>query len=80
MIFEQVIRRADLQSHQVAYVHNLVDDSLIVRLCFKLQKKILVPKFENFYVDGVTIETDKMGNIIQVKTHVSPIRTNKQEQ
>lgn len=73
IVFDHILNRPDLQAHQVAYVHNIVDDSLLVRLCFKLQKKILVPNFEDFYVDGITIETDKKGNIMQVKTHVSPL-------
>ena len=73
IIFEHIITRSDLQSHQVSYVHNIIDDSLLVRLCFKLQKKIVVPNFENFYADGISVETDKNGNIIKVTTHVSPI-------
>lgn len=73
IIFKQVINRPDLQAHQVSYVHNIIDDSLLVRLCFKLQKVILVPEFEEFYVDGITVETDKDGNIIQIKTQVSPL-------
>jgi len=73
VVFDHFISRSDLQSHQVAYVHNIVDDSLLVRLCFKLKKKILVPSFEDFYVDGITVETDKKGNIIQVKTLVLPL-------
>lgn len=73
IIFKQVINRPDLQAHQVSCVHNIIDDSLLVRLCFKLQKVILVPKFEEFYVEGITVETDKDGNIIQIKTQVSPL-------
>ncbi|MEE8378909.1 MAG: hypothetical protein V3R49_00850, partial [Gammaproteobacteria bacterium] len=55
------------------YVHNINDDSLLARLCFKLQKQILVPKFENFYVDRITVELDKNGNIIEIATHVAPL-------
>ena len=73
LIFKHTLKRSDLQSHQVSYVHNIVDDSLIVRLCFKLRKIIRVPEFEEFYVDKITVETDKDGNIIQIKTHVSPL-------
>lgn len=73
LIFNHALKRHDLQAHQVSYVHNIVDDSLLVRLCFKLQKVILVPDFKEFYVDGITVETDKDGNIIQVKTNVSPL-------
>lgn len=73
LIFNHVLNRHDLQAHQVSYVHNIVDDSLLVRLCFKLQKVILVPEFEEFYVNGITVETDKDGNIVQIKTHVSPM-------
>lgn len=73
VIFENILKRPDLKSHQVSYVHNIIDNSLLVRLCFKLQKQILVPKFENFYVDRITVETDKNGKIIEIATHVSPL-------
>ena len=73
VIFEQVIRRTDLQPRHVSYVQNMVDDTISVHLCFNLQKTILVPKFEHFYVDRITVETDKNGAIIQVRTHVSPV-------
>lgn len=73
IIFEKNISRSDLQPHQVSYVYNMADDSLLVRLCFTVQKKILVQNFEDYYVDMITAETDKDGNIIQIKTHVSPL-------
>ena len=73
VIFEHILKRPDLKSHQVSYVHNIIDNSLLVRLCFKLQKQILVPKFENFYVDRITVETDKNGKIIEIATHVAPL-------
>ena len=73
VIFEHVISRADLQPRQVSYVQNMVDDTISVHLCFNLQKTILVPKFEHFYVDRITVETDKDGAIIQVRTHVTPV-------
>ena len=71
VIFKQFITRSDLQPHQVSYVHNISDDSLLVRLCFNLKKKIKIPRIENAYVDRITVEIDKNGNIIQVITHVS---------
>jgi hypothetical protein len=73
VIFEHALSRLDLKPQNVAYVHKLDDDSFLVRLCFKLQKKILVPKFEQFYVDGITVETDQNGGIIKVTTHVSAL-------
>ena len=77
VIFKHTLKRSELQSHQVSYVHNIVDDSLLVRLCFKIQKQILVPNFENFYVDRITVETDKNGSIMQIATHVSPLAMEK---
>jgi hypothetical protein len=71
IIFEHIITRSDLQSHQVSYIHNMSDDALLVRLCFNLKKKIKIPNVENAYVDRITVEIDKNGNIIQVITHVS---------
>ena len=73
IIFKQVLKRSDLKAHQVSYVHNIADDSLLVTLCFQVKKVILVPEFEEFYVNGITVETDKDGNIIQTKIQVSPI-------
>lgn len=73
VIFEHAINKSDIQSHQVSYVHNIIDDSILVRLCFKLKKQILVPDFKNFYVDRITVETDKVGAIMQIATHVAPL-------
>lgn len=73
IIFNHVLNRSDLLAHQVSYVHNIIDDSLLAHLCFKVQKVILVPEFEEFYVNGITVETDKDGNIIQIKTQVFPV-------
>jgi hypothetical protein len=71
VIFEHTITKSDLQPHQVSYIHSMADDSLLVRLCFKLQKKIKVPRVEDIYIDRITVETDKSGQILQVITHVS---------
>lgn len=76
IIFKQVLKRSDLKARQVSYVHNIADDSLLVHLCFKLNKVILVPEFEEFYVNSITVETDKDGNIVQIKTQVSPMDKN----
>lgn len=72
VLFEQAVSRNDLKPHQVSFVYNIIDDSLIIRLCFKLQKKILVPKFENYSVGEIVVETDKDGNVMQIKSHVCP--------
>ena len=79
VIFEKTLKRSDLQSHQVSYVYNIADNSLVVRLCFKLKKQIMVPDFKNFYVDRITAETDKNGKIIQIATHVSPLSEEKKK-
>ena len=78
VIFEKTLKRSDLQPHQVSYVYNIADNSLVVRLCFKLKKQILVPNFENFYVDRITVETDNNGKIMQIATHVSPLGKKKE--
>lgn len=72
-IFGHVIRKPDLDSHQVSYVYNVADDSLLVRLCFRLKKKILLPNFNDFFVDVITVEMDKDGEILEITTHVSPL-------
>ena len=79
VVFEQALTKTDLQPHQVSYVHNLLDDSLLVRLSFKLQKKIFVPDFKDFCVDRITIETDEDGNVLQVISHVSPLKEGSSE-
>lgn len=76
-LFGNVISRSDLEPYQVSQVYNLFDDSLVVRLCFKLKKNILVPDFEHFHVVGITAETNPDGNIIQIMTQVSPLSEDK---
>ena len=71
-IFDQQIKREDLAPHHVAFVHNMADDVLKAELCFMLTKYISVPDFEDFYVEKITVDMDKDGNIIQISTHVSP--------
>ena len=72
VVFEKKLSRSDLQPYQVSYVHNIVDDTLVVRLCFKLHKRIPVPNYENLFANQITAETDKDGNITAIKTHISP--------
>ena len=72
-IFDHAIKRDDLISHHVAYVHQLGNDELKAQLCFMLSKNILVPDFEGFYVERIIVDMAKDGTIIEISTHVSPI-------
>lgn len=72
-IFDHDIKREDLISHHVAYVHRLGDDELKAQLCFMLAKHIVVPDFEGFYVERIIVEMAKDGSIIEISTHVSPV-------
>lgn len=71
-VFGQIIKRSQLQSQQVAYIHNLEDDSLSITIYLSLKESILIPHFEEFQVDVISIDIDKDGNILQVKSHVVP--------
>ena len=71
-IFNQKIERSQLQSRQVAYIHNLDDDSLSITLYLSLKTPLRIPHFEDFHVDAISIDIDKDGNILQVKSHVLP--------
>lgn len=79
-IFEHQIKRSDLVPHHVAFVHTLADDELKAQLCFMLAKYIVVPNFENFYVEKITVDMDKDGDVIQVSTHVSPVEQKQDEE
>jgi hypothetical protein len=71
-IFDQKIERSQLVSQQVAYIHNLDDDSLSITLYLGLKTPLRIPHFEDFHVDAISIDIDKDGNILQVKSHIIP--------
>jgi len=71
-IFGQTLQRSQLQAQQVAYIHNMDDDSLSITIYLSLKKPILIPHFAEFHVDAISIDIDKDGNILQVKSHVVP--------
>lgn len=71
-IFGQKIERSQLESEQVAYIHNLKDDSLSITLYLGLKKSLRIPHFEDFHVDAISIDIDKDGTILQVKSHIVP--------
>lgn len=71
-IFNQKIERSQLISQQVAYIHNLEDDSLSITLYLGLKTTLRIPHFEEFHVDAISIDIDKEGNILQVKSHIVP--------
>jgi hypothetical protein len=70
-VFEQTLTRDDLQAYQVAYVHNLADDSISISITFNLNKPVPMPNYENFYAHQICVDVDKDGNIEQVATHVA---------
>jgi hypothetical protein len=69
-IYEQEITRDHLQPNQVAYIHNLEDDSLEICVHFQLIEDIVVPNFEEYLVDRISIVVDKDGDIKEVKAHI----------
>jgi len=71
-IFGHIIKRSQIHEEQVAYVHNLEDDSLSITIYLSLNEPVLVPHFTDFHVDAISIDIDKDGNILQVKSHLVP--------
>ena len=72
-LFDDKVKKAELHSPHVASVHHTANDTLQVELCFTITKRILVPDFESFYVEKITVEMDQDGNIIEILTHVSQL-------
>lgn len=70
-LFGQTITREDLISHQVAYIHNLADDSLQICVRFLIAEELVVPDYEDFLVKQVSIVVDQEGNILEVNAHVT---------
>jgi hypothetical protein len=77
ILFGKRVSSSDLEPYQVSHVHNLMDDTLLIRLYFKIRKKILIPDYENYYVEGITVETKPDGKLIQIITQVSPFAEGK---
>lgn len=71
-IFDHTLQRTDLTPHHVAFIHTLADDEMKAQLCFMLTRRIVIPDFEDFYVEKITVDMDKDGNITEISTHVSP--------
>jgi len=72
VIMGKTIRRSQLGATQVAYVHNLEDDRLEIALYLHLKEPILVPHFEDYYVDAINVDIDSKGEIVQITSHLVP--------
>ena len=72
VIFGQTLERSQLISHQVAYVHNLADDSLTISIHLQLKEGLLIPHFEDYLVDAISVEVDEDGRIKEIRSHVVP--------
>ena len=70
VIFENTIRREMIEPTQIAYVYTFKNDELTISIYSKLKKSLLIPHFEDFYVDGISINVDELGNIKEIKSHV----------
>ena len=75
IIFGQIISRTDLRSSNVSLVHDTNDHTNSIRLYFDLKKEILIPDNQDFYVDGITVETDHNGKIVSINKEVYPVGT-----
>ena len=70
-LFGEVLKRDQLDAHQVYYIYNLEDDDLEIGIYLKLKKPLVIPHFEDFSINGVSVDIDKDGNIKEIKSHAS---------
>ena len=73
-IFGHVLQRAELEQHNVAYIHDLKDDSVSICIRFKVKEKLPVPNFENYYVEAISVDVDTDGKVEQVRSHIKPYK------
>jgi len=73
-IFGHILKRSELEQENVAYIHNLKDDTVSICIRIKVKDKLPVPNFENYYVEAISVDIDPRGRIDQVRTHILPIR------
>ena len=71
VIFEKTITRDMIEPTHIAYIYSFKQDVLIISIYSKLKESLLVPRFEGFHIDGISITVDEVGNIKEVKSHVS---------
>jgi len=74
VIFGQTLERSQLISHQVAYVHNLADDSLTISIHLRLKEGILIPHFEDYLVDEISVKVGEDGAIKEIRSHAIPVQ------
>lgn len=71
VIFENTITREMIEPTQIAYIYTFKNDELTISIYSKLKKSLRIPHFEDFYVDGISINVDELGNIKEIKSHVA---------
>lgn len=72
IIFGYKIKRSQITSKQVSYTYDLDEDSLSISIHLQLNEHILVPHFQNYHVNEISVDVDADGNIQQIKSHVIP--------
>ena len=72
MVFEQVISRSMLEPVKISYVYDIRNDDIMIRIYSRLFEPMVVPHYEQFYVNGVSVSVDDSGDIIDVSVHVLP--------
>lgn len=70
VIFEKTITREMIEPTQIAYIYSFNKDTLTISIYSRVKEKLLIPHFEDFFVDGISINVDEQGNIKEVKSHV----------
>ena len=73
-IFGHVLKRAELEQQNVAYIHNFKDNSVSICIRIKIKERFPVPNFENYYVEAISVDVDEVGKIEQVRSHIKPYK------
>ena len=73
-IFGHVLKRAELEQQNVAYIHNFKDNSVSICIRIKIKERFSVPNFENYYVEAISVDVDEGGKIEQVRSHIKPYK------
>ena len=72
MVLEQVLSRSMLEPVKVSYVYEIESDVITINIYSRLSEPMVVPHYEQFYVNGVSVVVDESGNIITISAHVLP--------
>ena len=73
-LFGHILKETELGQREVAYIHHFNDDSVSICIHFMMNIKLLVPHFEHYYVESISVDIDKLGKIEKIRTHIKPVK------